>query len=59
MNGLNGIIIDGKVYEVVKGANCDNCDCDNDARLHKMQSYLPMVGMCLPLLPIPNRQTES
>ena len=30
MNGLNGIIIGGDVYELIKGGDCDQCDFNKD-----------------------------
>lgn len=32
MNGLNGIIIDGKVYEAVQTFDCGLCAFDNDVK---------------------------
>lgn len=30
MNGLNAIVLNGKVYEAVPDKSCDSCDFDKD-----------------------------
>ena len=44
MNGLNGIIVDGKVYEIVKSYNCSDCGllekCTKDAETFEAICYI-------------------
>lgn len=47
MNGLNGIIVSGKVYEAVKGSECDECDCDNDARACLKCNHICQLWECV------------